>query len=48
MKYRALKKGFKFLEYPVIFVKREKGKSKMSKNIIIEVMINVIKLRLKN
>ncbi len=47
MKYRAIKKGFKFIEYPIIFVERANGKSKMSKNIIFEAMINVLKLRFK-
>lgn len=47
MKYKALRKGFKFLEYPIIFVDRTNGKSKMSKSIVIEAMINVLKLRLK-
>lgn len=44
MKYRALKKGFKFLEYPIIFIDRQNGKSKMSKSIVFEAMINVLKL----
>lgn len=45
MKYRASKKGFKFYEYPIIFIDRENGKSKMSKSILFEAIINVLKLR---
>lgn len=45
MKYRAIKKGFKYYEYPIIFIDRENGKSKMSKSIVFEAMINVLKLR---
>ncbi|MFN3411500.1 MAG: polyprenol monophosphomannose synthase [Exilispira sp.] len=45
MKYRANKKGFKFYEYPIIFIDRENGKSKMSKSILFEAIINVLKLR---
>ncbi len=47
MKYRATKKGFKFYEYPIIFIDRVNGSSKMSKSIVIEAMINVLKLRFK-
>ncbi len=45
MKYRAAKKGFKYLEFPIIFIDREKGRSKMSKTIVFEAMLNVLKLR---
>lgn len=45
MKYRAAKKGFKYLEFPIIFIDREEGRSKMSKTIVFEAMLNVLKLR---
>ena len=48
MKYRAYKSGFKMLEYPIKFKKREYGKSKMSFKIIIEALIMVFKLKIKN
>lgn len=47
MKYRATKKGFKFYEFPIIFTDRVKGNSKMSKSIVFEAMLNVLKLRFK-
>ena len=45
MKYRAYKKGFSFKEVPIIFDDRTKGKSKMSRKIFLEAVINVWKLR---
>ena len=45
MKYLAYKKGFKILEYPIKFRKREFGQSKMSLKIIIEALIMVFKLK---
>lgn len=45
MKYRAYKKGFKILEYPIKFKKREYGKSKMSLKIIFEALGMVWKLK---
>lgn len=47
LKYRAYKKGFKYKEVPIIFDDRTHGKSKMSKKIFIEAVINVWKLRFK-
>lgn len=46
--WRAWKKGFKIVELPIIFYEREKGKSKMSKKIIIEAVFKVLELRLKS
>lgn len=43
--YRALKKGFKVFETPIIFVEREEGESKMSKAIVAEAIIKVPWLR---
>lgn len=45
MKYKAYKKGFKFVEFPIIFPDRKLGVSKMSKDIFIEAMKNVFKIR---
>ena len=44
-KYRACKKGYKYIEIPIIFKDREFGKSKMSKKIFFEALINVLKIR---
>jgi len=46
MKYRAYKLGYKIFEYPIIFVDRTCGKSKISKNIIWEAFFLVWKLKL--
>ena len=45
LKYKAFKKGFKYIEFPIIFPDRERGISKMNKKIFIEALINVIKIR---
>lgn len=41
LKWRAWKKGFKLIEFPILFEDRFAGKSKMSKRIIIEAMLRV-------
>ena len=46
LKYRAFKKGFKILEYPIIFTDRTLGKSKISKNIIWEALFLVWKMKI--
>lgn len=48
MKYAAWKLGFRLVEVPITFVDRELGKSKMSKGIIKEAALGVIKMRGKN
>ncbi|NRB60584.1 MAG: polyprenol monophosphomannose synthase [Winogradskyella sp.] len=48
MKFKAMKKGFKIVEIPVIFKDRIKGKSKMSGSIIYEAVFGVISLKLKS
>lgn len=48
MKFKATKKGFSIAEIPVIFKDREKGKSKMSGNIIFEAVFGVISLKLNS
>lgn len=48
MTFKAYAKGFKIKEIPIIFVDRVKGKSKMSKKIVLEAVTMVWKLRLQN
>lgn len=45
MKYRAFKKGAKIFEFPIIFEDRKFGKSKMSKKIFLEALLNVFKIK---
>ena len=47
LKYRAFKKGFSFMEFPIMFEDRRVGKSKMSSKIVIEALAMVPKLRCK-
>ena len=47
MKYTAYKKNFKIKEIPIIFTDRRHGISKLSKGIISEAILGVIKMRLK-
>jgi len=48
MKYLSWKFGFKIKEIPICFIDREKGQSKMSKNIIREAIFGVWKMRFTN
>lgn len=48
MNFKAWKKGFKYVEIPIIFVDRRAGHSKMSKAIVREAVWMVWKLRLKS
>lgn len=45
LKYRALKKGFKMLENPIIFEDRRVGQSKMSSRIVFEALLRVWSIR---
>ena len=45
MKYRAYKQGANICEFPILFEDRKKGKSKMSKAIFFEALLNIIKLK---
>lgn len=45
LKYKAYKKGFKYIEFPIIFPDRKYGESKMSKDIFFEALKNVVKIR---
>jgi dolichol-phosphate mannosyltransferase len=48
MNFKAWKKGFHLHEIPIIFVDRDKGESKMSKNIVYEAAFMVWKLKLRS
>src|SRR5262249_31608279 len=47
MKYRALQKGFRVVETPIIFVDRRVGQSKMSRAIVAEALLKVWGLRFR-
>jgi dolichol-phosphate mannosyltransferase len=44
--YRALRRGFRVVEIPIVFVDRQVGGSKMSKAIVLEAVWKVPALRL--
>ena len=46
MKYRAMRRGFRLTEVPIVFQDRRVGQSKMSRAIVAEALVNVWKLRL--
>ena len=46
MTYRALRRGFRVVEVPIIFEDRRVGKSKLSRQVVIEAMLMVPRLRL--
>ena len=48
MKYKASRLGFNVMEYPIIFVNRQLGTSKMNSGIFGEAVFGVIKLRLRS
>ena len=45
MKYKAYSKKFKIKEIPIIFTDRSRGVSKLTKGIIMEAVIGVIRMR---
>jgi dolichol-phosphate mannosyltransferase len=45
MKYRALRKGFRVVEVPIVFVDRRVGTSKMSRRILVEGLLRVWRIR---
>lgn len=45
--YRAIQKGFRVVETPIIFVERDSGASKMSRRIVLEAVLTVPLLRLR-
>jgi len=48
MTYRALKRGLKVVEVPIVFVDRTIGQSKMSRRIFLEAVGVVWRLRLES
>ncbi len=46
--YRAVRKGFRVKEFPIVFVDRRVGKSKMSKRIVLEALRKVWSIRRSN
>lgn len=48
MTHRAVSKGFRPVEFPIIFVDRQMGSSKMSGSIVREAVLMVWKLRLRS
>ena len=44
--YRALRKGFRVVEVPIVFTDRTAGQSKMSRAVAVEAMWKVPRLRL--
>jgi dolichol-phosphate mannosyltransferase len=48
LKYRAWRKGFHFVEVPIVFTERGQGESKMSKKIVFEAVWKVWALRLRD
>jgi dolichol-phosphate mannosyltransferase len=48
MNFKAWSKGFRVCEYPIIFVDRQSGVSKMSRTIVYEAVFMVWKLKLLN
>lgn len=47
LKYRAAKAGFELREFPIVFVDRRVGQSKMSNSIVLEAMLRVWALRFR-
>jgi dolichol-phosphate mannosyltransferase len=43
--YRAMKHGFRVVEVPILFHDRTRGRSKLSRRIVIEAMFMVWRLR---
>ena len=48
MKFKAYRMGFRIVEYPIIFVNRQLGTSKMNSGIFGEAVFGVIKLRIRS
>ncbi len=48
MKFRAVRKGFKITEHPIIFTDRTAGTSKMSTKIFREALFGVLELKIKS
>jgi dolichol-phosphate mannosyltransferase len=48
LKFRAWRKGFRFVELPIVFTERGQGESKMSKKIVVEAVWKVWALRFRD
>jgi dolichol-phosphate mannosyltransferase len=48
LKYRAWRRGFHFVEVPIVFTERGQGESKMSKKIVFEAVWKVWALRIRH
>jgi dolichol-phosphate mannosyltransferase len=48
MKYRAIRRGYRIVETPIIFVDRRVGESKMSRAIVAEALLKVWALRVRH
>jgi dolichol-phosphate mannosyltransferase len=48
LKYRAWRRGFHFVEVPIVFTERGQGESKMSKKIVFEAVWKVWALRIRD
>jgi dolichol-phosphate mannosyltransferase len=47
MTYRAIRKGYRVVELPIIFEDRRVGKSKLSRQVVLEAMLMVPRLKLE-
>jgi dolichol-phosphate mannosyltransferase len=47
LKYRAFKRKFQFVEFPIVFEDRKVGKSKMNRRIVIEALGRVWSFRFR-
>jgi dolichol-phosphate mannosyltransferase len=47
MTYRAIRKGYRVVEVPIVFEDRRVGKSKLSRQVVLEAMLMVPRLRLE-
>jgi dolichol-phosphate mannosyltransferase len=47
MTFRAIRRGFRVVEVPIVFIDRTEGTSKMSRAIVAEAMLKVPRLRLR-
>jgi dolichol-phosphate mannosyltransferase len=47
LKYKVWSSGLKCIENPITFFERNEGKSKMSRRIVIEAVVNVFRMRFK-
>ena len=46
--FRALRRGFRVVEFPIVFVDRRVGRSKMSRRIVLEALLKVWSIRRSN